>query len=137
MTVQETTGVREVIDGIAKAWANNDPDAFADLYTTNASMILSGDRYLSGREVIREVVTQQFKSAHAGTTLLQNIVDVRSIADDVAVAITEGGVLAPGEDVPSDERSIRATWVLRKGGDSWLIAAYQNTRTSEAALPGL
>lgn len=129
--------MREVIDGIAKAWESNDPDAFANLYTADASMILSGDRYLNGREVIRQVITQQFKAAHAGTTLLQNIVDVRSISDDVAVAITEGGVLAPGENLPSDERSIRATWVLRKGGEGWLIAAYQNTRTSEAALPGL
>ena len=45
MTVQEATGVQEVIDGIAKAWADNDPNAFADLYTADASMILSGDRY--------------------------------------------------------------------------------------------
>jgi uncharacterized protein (TIGR02246 family) len=136
MIVQDEIGIRDVIDGIAKAWESNDPDAFANLYTEDASMILSGDRYLTGREMIRTVVTQQFKSAHKGTTLLQNIVDMRFLGPEAAVAITEGGVLAPHETLPAPERSIRATWVLTKENDGWLIAAYQNTRTADTTLPG-
>lgn len=127
---------RDVVDGIGNAWAANDPDAFADAYTVDGSMILSGDRYFKGREVIRAVATQQFKSAHQGTTLLQNVVDIRFLNPSAAVVITEGGVLAPGETEPAPERAIRATWVLAKENDAWLIAAYQNTRNADAQLPG-
>lgn len=135
-TQHDESGVRSVVDGIGKAWRSNNADAFADAYTEDASMILSGNRYLSGREVIRAVVTQQFKSAHQGTTLLQNIVNLRFLAHDVAVVITEGGVLAPSEVEPAPERAIRATWVLTKENNAWLIAAYQNTRMADAQLPG-
>lgn len=40
---------RDVVDGIGPAWADNDPDAFADVYTTDANMILSGDRLAAAR----------------------------------------------------------------------------------------
>lgn len=128
--------VRGVVDGIAASWAANDPHGFADAYTEDASMILSGDRYFSGREVIRKVVVGQFQSAHRGTTLLQNIVDMRFLSPDTAVVITEGGVLAAGETEPSADRAIRATWVITQENDAWKIAAYQNTRNADQALPG-
>jgi uncharacterized protein (TIGR02246 family) len=110
----EATGVelKAVIDGIAEAWADNNPDGFADLYTADATMVLSGDRFFRGREVIRKVAVEQFKTAHKGTTLLQNIVDTKVLSDDAAVVVTEGGVLAPGQSQPSPERALRATWVL-------------------------
>jgi uncharacterized protein (TIGR02246 family) len=135
-TQYDESGVRSVVDGIGKAWESNNADAFADAYTEDGSMILSGDRYLSGREVIRAVVTQQFKSVHQGTTLLQNIVDLRFLTHDVAVVITEGGVLTLGEVKPAPERAIRATWGLTKENNAWLSAAYRNTRRADAQLPG-
>jgi uncharacterized protein (TIGR02246 family) len=135
-TTDEEIEIRGVVDHISKVWENHDPDGFADAYTQDASMILSGDRFLQGREVIRKVITQQFKSAHKGTTLMQNIVDVRFLTPESAVAITEGGVLASGETLPAPEREIRATWVFSKENGAWLIAAYQNTRMADGTLPG-
>ncbi|MEJ2858938.1 MULTISPECIES: SgcJ/EcaC family oxidoreductase [unclassified Saccharothrix] len=132
----DETGVRAVIDGIGRAWADNDADAFADAYTQDATMVLSGDRFLRGREVIRTVVRQQFATAHRGTTLLQDVVDLRFLGPGAAVATTEGGVLAPGEAQPAAERAIRATWVLVDDGGQWRITAYQNTRMADETLPG-
>ncbi|NUT93509.1 MAG: SgcJ/EcaC family oxidoreductase [Saccharothrix sp.] len=134
----ETTGVelKAVIDGIAEAWADNNPDGFADLYTADATMVLSGDRFFRGREVIRKVAVEQFKTAHKGTTLLQNIVDSKLLSEDAAVVVTEGGVLAPGQSEPSPERALRATWVLAREDGKWLIAAYQNGRLADTPLPG-
>ncbi|WP_309116038.1 SgcJ/EcaC family oxidoreductase [Saccharothrix sp.] len=134
----EATGVelKAVIDGVAEAWADNNPDRFADSYTADATMVLSGDRFFRGREVIRQVAVQQFKTAHKGTTLLQNIVDTKIISDDAAVVITEGGVLAPGQSVPSPERALRATWVFAKQDGKWLVSAYQNGRLADTPLPG-
>jgi len=132
----DETAARSVVDNIGKAWAANDPNAFADAYTAEGTMILSGDRFMQGRETIRTIVAHQFVSAHKGTTLLQNVVDVRPLGRDAAVVITEGGVLAPGETTPAPERAIRATWVLEKQAGNWLIAAYQNTRNADGQLPG-
>lgn len=134
--VAEESAARAVVERIGKAWEVHDADGFADTYTVDASMILSGDRYLKGRETIRHDITQQFKSAHRGTTLLQDIVDVRFLSSDCAVLITEGGVLAPGETEPAEERALRATWVVVKENGEWLIAAYQNNRRADQKLPG-
>lgn len=48
-------------------------------------------------------------------------------SDDVDVNVTTGGVKALGEDEVAPERRIRATWVVARRGDEWLITAYQNT----------
>jgi len=133
----EEAAARGVVEAIGKAWADNNPDGFADAYAEDASLILSGDRYFRGREVIRKMTRHQFATAHKGTTLLQNIVDLRFLSPDTAVVITEGGVLVPGETVPAAEREIRATWVLNKKPDQkWYIAAYQNGRNADTPLPG-
>jgi|SRR5882757_5575238 len=136
LTSLEGTIARTVVDGIGEAWARNNPNAFADAYTEDASMILSGNRYFRGRETIRQVATSQFGSAHSQTTLLQNIVNVKALGADAMVVITEGGVLAPNETVPAPDRAIHATWVLARTNGSWLIAAYQNSRDADSALPG-
>ncbi|TDO42056.1 SgcJ/EcaC family oxidoreductase [Paractinoplanes brasiliensis] len=132
----DETAARAVVDNVGKAWADNNPDAFADAYTADGTMILSGDRFIQGREVIRAMAKQQFATAHKGTTLLQNVIDVRPVGEAGAVVITDGGVLAPGETAPHPDREIRATWVLEKQDGNWLIAAYQNTRNADGRLPG-
>ncbi|WP_271217491.1 SgcJ/EcaC family oxidoreductase [Streptosporangium carneum] len=132
----DEAAARGVVDRVNAAWAAHDADAFADAYTEDATMVLSGDRYFTGRETIRAALIQEFQSRHRGTHLLADIVDVRFIGPDAAVLITEGGVLVPGETVPAEERAIRATWTLARQGGEWFIAAYQNTRNVDGKLPG-
>ncbi|MER5267781.1 SgcJ/EcaC family oxidoreductase [Actinosynnema sp. NPDC002837] len=131
----EEVRVREVLDGIVRAWAGKDADAFADAYTKNARMILSDNRFLRGREVIRNAVTEQFAAADRGTTLVQDVVDLRFLQPGVALVITEGGDLSP-DDAESATGSVRATWVLANGLDGWRIAAYQNTPIPDETRPG-
>ncbi|MCC8251658.1 SgcJ/EcaC family oxidoreductase [Saccharothrix luteola] len=131
----EEVRVREVLDGIVRAWAGKDADAFADAYTKNARMILSDNRFLRGREVIRDAVTEQFATAQRGTTLVQDVVDLRFLQPGVALVITEGGDLSP-DDAESAAGSVRATWVLANGLDGWRIAAYQNTPIPDETRPG-
>lgn len=132
----DAAAVRGVVDGIAESWAANSADGFADAYSEDASLILSGDRFFKGREVIRQMTKHQFATAHKGTTLLQNIVDLRFLSPVVAVVVTEGGVLTAGETEPAPERALRATWVMAKNGDIWEIAAYQNGRMADVPLQG-
>jgi uncharacterized protein (TIGR02246 family) len=51
---------------------------------------------------------------------------VKAVGERVAVVITEGGVLLPGETAPAPDRAIRATWVLADS-DGWQITAYHNS----------
>ena len=136
-TEADEAAARAVPDRVRDAWAANEPDAFANAYTSNATMILSGDRFFQGRPMILQAIKQSFAGDHKGTTLLQNIVNFRVIGPETAVIITEGGVLAPGETVPAPERELRATWVIAKEDGEWLVAAYQNGRPAEQQLRGI
>ncbi|WP_309117757.1 SgcJ/EcaC family oxidoreductase [Saccharothrix sp.] len=124
-------GVREVLDGVARAWAGGDADAVADACAKNARMVLSDDRFLRGREMIRTAMTREFATADRGRTLVQDVVDLRFLQPGVAVVVTEGGDL-----VAEERRPVRATWVLANGLDGWRIAAYQNSRIAGETPPG-
>lgn len=134
-TEADEAAVRAVVDRINAAWADHDADAFADVYTDDATMVLSGDRFLRGRETIRTDLVREFQGRHRGTKLISDVVDLRFLGTDTAVMITEGGVLAPGESEPAPEREIRATWTCAKQDGEWYLAAYQNTRNAEGKLP--
>ena len=132
----EKAAACSVTDRIDAAWNANDGDGFADVFTSDGSLALSGDRYYKGREDIRTHVKEQFAGPHKGTRLVQNIVDFMFIGPQAAVVTTEGGVLAPGENDVHPDRALRATWVVTKQDDTWYIAAYQNGRRADGKLPG-
>lgn len=112
---------------IIEAWAANDADAFAAACTEDATMVLPGDVYLKGREEIRAYMAAAYRGPYRGTRVHGEPLGVRFIGTDVCVMVTEGGVLLPGETKVADERAIRATWVLARSGDDWLISAYHNS----------
>lgn len=111
---------------IVAAWADNDADAFAAACTEDATMLLPGDVYLKSREEIREFMATAYAGPYKGTRVTGQPINLKFLGDDVGVVITQGGVLMPGETEVSREQAIRATWVLRKRGDDWLVSAYHN-----------
>jgi uncharacterized protein (TIGR02246 family) len=52
---------------------------------------------------------------------------VRYLGEDVAVVISEGGILMAGQTEPAAEGRVRATWVLAKRDGQWWVAAYHNS----------
>ena len=56
--------------------------------------------------------------------------DVRFLTDDTAIVVSEGGIIFPGQDAVASEGLVRATWVLVRRGDAWLIASYHNSPAS-------
>jgi uncharacterized protein (TIGR02246 family) len=125
-----------VTSRIDTAWNNNDADAFADVFTPDGSLALSGDRYFKGRDSIRVHVRESFDGPHKNTRLLQNIVDFMLLSPESGVITTEGGVLAPGETDVHPDRALRATWVVVKQDGAWFMAAYQNGRRADGKLQG-
>ncbi|MFJ7905546.1 MULTISPECIES: SgcJ/EcaC family oxidoreductase [unclassified Kitasatospora] len=123
----DAAALRAVPERIVAAWAAQDADGFAEVFTEDATLILPGDVFLTSRQQIRAFMTQAFAGPFKGTRVTGEPVSVRPLAEDVAVLVTRGGVLAPGDAEVTAERAIRATWVLARQGADWRIASYQNT----------
>ncbi|MFI2652586.1 SgcJ/EcaC family oxidoreductase [Micromonospora fulviviridis] len=116
---------------IVSAWAAHDADAFGAVFVEDGTMILP-DLFLKGRDTIAEYMRQAYAGPYHGTTVTGQPIDVRFLAADVALILTEGGVLLPGETAVAPERAIRASWLMVKRGGTWHLAAYQNSPSGNA-----
>ena len=45
-------------------------------------------------------------------------------------AVSEDGIIFPGQDAVASERLVRATWVLVRRDGGWRIASYHNSPAS-------
>jgi uncharacterized protein (TIGR02246 family) len=108
------------------AWDSNDADAFAATFTDEGSM-LAGDTQLTSPAQIRAYMAEAFAGPYRGSRLVDKPVDIRLLADDVALAVTEGGVAYAGETEPSRERLARSTWVVARRDGDWRLVSYQTS----------
>jgi uncharacterized protein (TIGR02246 family) len=108
------------------AWEANDADALADVFTGNGSLLV-GDEQLNGRERIREYMTAAFAGPYRGATLVEEPKEIKFLTQDVALAITEGGVLLDGETEVAAERRSRTTWVVVRRGSDWALLSQQSS----------
>ncbi|MDG4792784.1 SgcJ/EcaC family oxidoreductase [Micromonospora sp. WMMD1082] len=125
-TAEDQAAVAAISQQIVAAWQRHDADAFANVFTPDGTMILPGI-FLRGRDEIRDFMATGFAGPYQGTQVTGQPFQVTFFSADTALVLTKGGVLAPGEDTVSEEREIRASWLLTKRDGRWLLAAYQNT----------
>jgi uncharacterized protein (TIGR02246 family) len=108
------------------AWDAGDADALADLFTEDGSMLVGDDQLLS-REEIRSYLKESFAKQHKGSRLTDEPVEIKFLAEGVALAITKGGVLAEGQSELTPEQEVRATWVVRKQDGDWKLVSHQTS----------
>lgn len=118
---------------LVAAWARNDAAGVAEVFTDDGIMILPGDVYKQGPVEIQAFMAAAYAGPFKGTGVTGKPVDVRFVADDVALLRTHGGILAPGETQIDPELAVRSTWVVVKRGDKWQLAGYQNSPRGEGA----
>lgn len=126
MTTANSADVYNVIQAVYDAWADNDADAFAALYTDDATVVQPGI-HKKNKEDIRTTMAAGFAGPLKGSRVLDEPQSIRLIGPDAAIVITEGGVLMAGEAELPTERMVRATWVLARVDGQWHVAAYQNS----------
>jgi uncharacterized protein (TIGR02246 family) len=118
---------------LVAAWAENDADGVADVFTEDGILILPGDVFKKGRDEVRSFMKAAYAGPFKGSGVTGNPVDVRFVADDTALLRTHGGILAPGETEIDPELAVRSTWVCVKRDGTWLLAGYQNSPRGEGA----
>ena len=116
--------VRAVLGRMYAAWADNDPDAFADLDAEDATVVLPGV-FQRGREAVRDYMAAAFAGPLKGSRAVDEPQDVR-VDGDTAVIVSRAGIIMAGEDAVRAERERLATWVLSRRSGRWLVSAYAN-----------
>jgi uncharacterized protein (TIGR02246 family) len=115
---------------IPAAWKNNDANAFAAQYTRDATLVVPGPGgvYLNGRDQIRNFMEANFAGPAKGSTVTAKVVNARCVTRHVAILVTTGGIVLPGETEPPAERIGVQTWTIINQRGQWLATAYQNAR---------
>ena len=116
-----------------QAWQDNDADAFVRHYTEDATAILPGS-LRGSREAIRDSMAAGFAGPLKGSSSFDKQLSLRFVGEDAAIAISEAGILFPGESAAPEERKVNATWVFEKRDGRWMIAAYHNS-PAQVPLP--
>lgn len=128
-TVGEEAAVLSVPLRVRAAWDRNDADEVAQVFVENGSY-LAGDEQLTSREQIREYLAAAFTGPYRGSRVTEEPVEIRLIAADTALAITEGGVLYEGETELPANRRVRTMWVITKQDGDWRLVSHQSSPVS-------
>jgi uncharacterized protein (TIGR02246 family) len=119
--------IRAFIDAYGDAFNTHDPSAVSAFYTDDADIIVRNGPVTHGRQAINDWWGSYFAEARPYRVILI-VKDIRMVTLNVAliniVATGPATEVAPqGVPVGYVPRYARATWLLVRGEDRWLIAA--------------
>lgn len=104
----------------------NDADALAEIFTENGSLLV-GDTQLRGREEIRSYMADAFAGNYGGARVNEEPLEIRMLTDDVAMTITQGGLVLPGESEVAPEREMRTVYMTVKQDGEWRLISQQSS----------
>jgi uncharacterized protein (TIGR02246 family) len=111
---------------IRGAWERNDADLFADVFADDGAMLV-GDTQLTSPAEVRDHMRKAFAGIYKGARLDEEPVVIRKLSDNVAFAVTKGGLLLEGETEVAPEREVRTTWVIVKENGDWKLFNHQTS----------
>lgn len=110
---------------IMAAWAANDADTFASIFTANGSLLMQDNQLTSSAE-IRAYMAAGFQGPLQGARVTGWPLCVTYLSATVAMVVTQGGILMPGDTALAPEREIRATWVIVAQDGQWKLLSHQS-----------
>jgi hypothetical protein len=72
-------------------------------------------------------MTLAFAGPLKDTSIYSKQPSIRFVGSDAAIAVTESGILFPGQAEVPDEGKVNLTWLVEKRDGHLLIAAYHNS----------
>jgi uncharacterized protein (TIGR02246 family) len=118
--------VEETISALVRAWAAHDDQAYAAQFTTDATYVTwVGTRY-QGRADIAGSHRELWRKFLKGSTLADEITDVRFTGPDTAIVTGRGEVFKGGR--PKRLGKVQTYVMVREPDGRWRIAAFQNTK---------
>jgi uncharacterized protein (TIGR02246 family) len=130
----DESAIKELLIRVVAAWDAGDAVALAGLYTCDASVVPDGS-VIDGRDELAELMAAGFAGPLRGTRLVEELEHLRFATADVAIVNSAGGILLPGENTVRPAGRLRATWVLTRAGDGWLVDACHSCPADQGALP--
>lgn len=124
-TTQTDVAVRELLDRFQSAWTSNDADAVAEMYTEDATLVMTG-LVLDSKDAIREFMRAAFDGPMRGSRPLNEPRIIRRTGADTAVVVSDLGILLNEQTELAESDKRVATFVLARADGVWRVTAYHN-----------
>ena len=130
----DETAIRRILDNEVATWNKGDTDGYSRDFATDGTFTNIRGMFFTGHQEFRDRHEAIFKGEFRGTSLEQEVVSLRFIRPDVAIAETLTWVSGfsnagppPGTLVDANGRlRTRLLQVLKKDGAEWKIVVYHN-----------
>ena len=130
----DETAIRRILDNEVATWNKGDTDGYSRDFATDGTFTNIRGMFFTGHQEFRDRHEAIFKGEFRGTSLKQEVVSLRFIRPDVAIAETLTWVSGfskagppPGTLVDANGRlGTRLLQVLKKDGAEWKIVVYHN-----------
>jgi len=130
----DETAIRRILDNEVATWNKGDTDGYSKDFATDGTFTNIRGMFFTGHQEFRDRHEAIFKGEFRGTSLKQEIVSLRFIRADVAIAETLTWISGfskagppPGTLVDANGRlRTRLLQVLKKDGSDWKIVVYHN-----------
>jgi uncharacterized protein (TIGR02246 family) len=124
-TPADEAAIRKATEQFPPAWAKGDAKGLATLYTMDADYVSSTGLVAKGRAEIEKAYAAQFTGVYKGTSLRNDVTNVRFLKPDVAIVNGTFEVTglrgSDGKEMPS-RKGISTSVVIKQNGQ-WLITA--------------
>ena len=128
--------ISELYFSLIAAWNEADATRFADLFTTEGTMVGFDGSAVNGRGEIERHLREIF-AHHKTATYVSKVRSVRAIGESHALLEAVAGMVPPGGSDINPEMNAVQCLTASKTSDRWRIEHYQNTPAAFFGRPEL
>jgi uncharacterized protein (TIGR02246 family) len=128
LSASDEAAVRALVNGFADSWNRHDMKAMHDLDTDDVEWINVVGQQWRSKATVMKGHTAIHKGMNAHTTMIVESAIIRSIAPNVAIAVTTNyfsDTATPATD--PDATKTRSSFIAVKRDGAWKIVHFQNT----------